>query len=82
MSAPPSVEKVTIVPGMSPFLQSQSDSYKVYEDKLDDDDGASASALSDGSNKYKHVIKEAETNVARLAGVVQNAELELEKAFR
>lgn len=56
---------VTVVPGMSPFLQSQRES---------DTD-------SDGS-RYRKVIKDAETNVARLAGVMQNAELELEKAFR
>ena len=56
---------MTVVPGMSPFLQSQRES---------DTD-------SDGS-RYRKVIKDAETNVARLAGVMQNAELELEKAFR
>lgn len=67
-----SLEKVTVVPGMSPFLQ-RNGSFRANE---------IAQAQTGGSTKYKHVIEDAENNVARLAGVMQNAELELEKAFR
>jgi len=70
------VEKVTVVPGMSPFLQrtKSSNNGGLLEDGESD-------AGSDGSGKFNKVIRDAETNVARLAGVMQNAEAELEKAF-
>ena len=88
-------EKVTVVPGMSPFLQ-RNNSLKLKKgsaknmgpqreeeggEEQKENVGVSVSGEG-GEQKYKHVIKDAENNVARLAGVMQNAELELEKAFR
>jgi len=70
------MEKVTVVPGMSPFLQ-RTRSLKGAPAGGD----AESDAGSEGSGKFNKVIRDAETNVARLAGVMQNAELELEKAF-
>ena len=70
------IEKVTVVPGMSPFLQ-RTRSLKGAPAGGD----AESDAGSEGSGKFNKVIRDAETNVARLAGVMQNAELELEKAF-
>ena len=74
---PPStkLENVTVVPGMSPFVQrTKSLPRQQSATNVSDTD-------SESGGKFNKVIRDAESNVARLAGAMHDAELELEKAF-